>query len=151
MRRWLPLLLALGLAACASTPGHEAVSKARGPLDTNAAVEHSVDNRAVALLWDKAERARRDNQLDEAVAALERALRLAPDDAVIWSRLAELRLQQRDYAVAENLAAKSNALAGNQRLLQYRNWLIIEAARQRRGDEAGARQARERAEALHGS
>jgi len=152
MRRWLPLLLALGLAACASTPGPQSNGEeTKGPLNTHAAVEHRVDNHAVALLWDKAEKARRDNRLDDAVSALERALRLTPDDAVIWSRLAELRLRQRKYAVAENLAAKSNSLAGKQRLLRYRNWLIIEAARERRGDTAGAVEARERADALSGS
>lgn len=160
MPRWLPLLLSLGLAACAAVPeprdGIEAPA-APGAADAPAgesaagAVRHRVDNRAVALLWARAEQARREDRLDDAVAALERALQLEPEDAVLWSRLAELRLRQADYDGAEGLAAKSNALAGEQRLLRYRNWLIIAEARARRGDEPGAREARARADALRGS
>lgn len=153
MRRWLPLLLCLGLAACAPMPQPrgDAAAPAATPGEADAAVEHRVDNRAVALLWARAEQARREDRLDDAVTALERALRLEPEDAVLWSRLAELRLRQADHAGAESLAAKSNALAGEQRMLRYRNWLIITEARRRRGDEAGAREARARADALRGS
>lgn len=158
MPRWLPLLLSLGLAACAATPGprDDAAQPApRGAADagpeSGAAVRHRVDNRAVALLWARAEEARRADRVQDAVTALERALQLEPEDAVLWSRLAELQLRQADYAGAESLAAKSNALAGEQRLLRYRNWLIIAEARARRGDEAGADEARARADALRGS
>lgn len=151
MRIRLTLLLVLLLAGCATAPDRAPSTgdTAPGePLDTTGAVEHSVDNRAVAMLWDEAEQARREDRVDDAVTALERALRLAPEDPVLWSRLAELRLRQQDYAVAENLAAKSNALANERRLLRYRNWLLIEEARRRRGDEAGAEQARAEAERL---
>ncbi len=102
------------------------------------------------MLWDQAEEARRENRTGDAIEALERALRVAPEDPVLWSRLAEMRLRQEDFAVAENLAAKSNALAGDQRLLRYRNWLLIAEARKRRGDEEGAREASEKAEGLRG-
>lgn len=152
MRWWFCCLLALALTGCAVTAPEKKrdvqADEQRPPLDTDGVVEHEVDSQAVAMLWDKAEAALQDNRLDDAVAALERAIRLAPDDAVLWSRLAELRLRQRDYAVAENLAAKSNALAGDRRLLRYRNWLLIMEARRRRGDEVGARKAQERARAL---
>jgi len=153
MQRGLIAVLLLALAGCATAPetgGRSPGEQAReqGPLDTHAAVRHNVDNRAVALLWDKAEAARRENRVDDAVAALERALRLAPEDPVLWSRLAEMRLRKKDFAVAENLAAKSNALAGDQRLLRYRNWLIIAEARARRGDDTGADKARQEAERL---
>ena len=122
--------------------------EARGPLDTSGSVRHQVDNRAVAMLWDKAESARRAQRTEDAVAALEEAVKLAPEDPVLWSRLAEMRLRQQDFAVAENLAAKSNALAGERRLLRYRNWVLIAEARSRRGDKAGAEKARGRAERL---
>ena len=154
MKRLYWPLLSLLLAGCAATgPGPSEDASApqaggQGPLDTEGAVRHEVDNRAVAMLWDEAESARRENRTGDAVAALERALRLAPEDPVLWSRLAEMRLRQRDFAVAENLAAKSNALAGDRRLLRYRNWLLIAEARSRRGDEVGAREAREQASRL---
>lgn len=153
MRCLLSLLaLMLLLAGCAGTgPAREdeaAAAERDQPLDTGGAVRHEVDNRAVALLWDKAQAARGEGRLGDAVAALEQALQLAPEDPVLWSRLAEMRLRQKDFAVAENLAAKSNALAGDRRLLRYRNWLLIAEARRRRGDEAGAEKARAEAQRL---
>lgn len=154
MRRgwWLAAGLA-ALAGCATAPGPQddgspATMEREGPLEPGATVEHNVDNRAVAILWEKAEEARRQGQFEQAVTSLERAVRLAPEDPVLWSRLAEVRLRQKDFAVAENLAAKSNALAGGHRLLRYRNWLIIAEARRRRGDEPGAEKARAEAERL---
>lgn len=153
MRFLLSLIaLLLLLAGCAGTgpaeKEEEAADARDAPLDTEGSVRHEVDNRAVALLWDKAQAARTEGRLGDAVAALERALQLAPEDPVLWSRLAEIRLRQKDFAVAENLAAKSNALAGDRRLLRYRNWLLIAEARSRRGDEEGARKAREEAERI---
>lgn len=152
--RLLILWIVLLLAGCAGTgpsrDADEAAPADQGPLDTDKSVRHEVDNRAVAMLWDQAEKARRENRTGDAIEALERALRVAPEDPVLWSRLAEMRLRQQDFAVAENLAAKSNALAGDRRLLRYRNWLLIAEARKRRGDEAGAREAREKADGLRG-
>lgn len=150
--RWLLSLLALlllaGCAGVAREKRDEAPEPRQQPLDTEGSVRHEVDNRAVALLWDQAQAARTEGRLGDAATALERALQLAPEDPVLWSRLAEIRLRQTDFAVAENLAAKSNALAGGRRLLRYRNWLLIAEARARRGDGEGARKAREEAERI---
>ncbi len=168
---WAALLAVLALAGCAGTadspsqeqpaqeqPAQEQPSPGQQqPADqggeaaaprSEGVVQHQVDNRAVALLWDDAEQARRNGDVETAVSKLERAVRLAPEDPVLWSRLAELRLRQEEFAVAENLAAKSTALAGDGRLLRYRNWLIIAVARSQRGDEEGATQARNEAERL---
>jgi len=160
--RWALAVVLLLLAGCATAPSDgpdtdaEAEAEAETETETDAqravdpsdSVEHEVDNRAVALLWDRAEQAKRGGELKQAVRALERAVELAPEDAVLWSRLAEVRLRQRKFAVAENLAAKSNTLADDQRLLRYRNWVLIGEARKRRGDKEGAGKAREQAEAL---
>lgn len=152
----LVLAAVLALAGCAGTteapeaeqaPAAEETTERTAPRD-DGVVQHQVDNRAVALLWDDAEQARRSGDVDTAVTKLERAVRLAPEDPVLWSRLAELRLREEEFAVAENLAAKSSALAGEGRLLRYRNWLIIAVARAERGDEEGATQARDEAERL---
>ncbi len=102
---------------------------------------HSLDDPEVAAIWTNAEIARQEKQYTEASVYVESALRIIPEDPVLWSRLAELRMQLGENVLAENYAAKSNALALENRILKYRNWLIIQFARDQRGDVLGAREA----------
>ena len=106
-------------------------------------------NRAVAVLMRRAEDQRRAGELDDATVSIERALRIAPDDAVLWQRLAEVRADQQRHALVVQLAAKSNALADPaDRTLRRRNWLLIAQARRALGDSRGARDAEDRAASL---
>lgn len=98
---------------------------------------------AVIALLDNADRQTRSGELDTAAAGLERALRLEPRNPQIWQRLAEIRLQQGQLSQAENLAAKSTSLSGNNADLISRNWEIIADARRRQGNVAGSREAAE--------
>ncbi|MGH8528105.1 MAG: hypothetical protein ACREXY_28955, partial [Gammaproteobacteria bacterium] len=59
-----------------------------------------------------------------------------------------VRLQQRQFAQAASLAAKSNALAGSNRQLQISNWDTIAQAKEQLGDAAAAHAAKEKARAL---
>lgn len=107
-----------------------------------AVINHAVGNPAVMAIWERAEAARKAQDLEGAIAHLERAIRIDANDAVIWTRMAELRLLQGKYIPAENIAIKSNRLnADANRLLAYRNWLIIANAREQAGDAQGAQQA----------
>ena len=139
-------------AGCAALEPEEETEPAElvadEPFDPEGAIRHTVDDEVVAMLWEQAEQARRNEEPRSAVSALERALQVAPEDPVLWSRLAELQLEQGEHGVAENFAARSNSLAEEHRLLRYRNWLIIEAARDYRGDDEGAREARLEADRL---
>ena len=103
---------------------------------------------AVLALLERSEQYRRAGDVESASAALERALRIAPRDALLWHRLARLRLEQGLAAEAEQLALKSNALSGTDRVLQARNWALVARARWARDDSAGARAAERRAAAL---
>ena len=156
LRLLLLLMIAILLAACATAPEREPVvdepaieEPAEDPIDEDGAIRHTVDNEAVALLWEQAEEARANDEIRSAIGALERALRVAPEDPVLWSRLAELQLEQGEHGVAENFAARSNSLTDHG-LLLYRNWLIIGAAREYRGDDEGAREARAQANRARG-
>ncbi|MFO7641657.1 MAG: tetratricopeptide repeat protein [Candidatus Competibacteraceae bacterium] len=102
-------------------------------------------NQAVAALLDSADRHVKSNQLPEAGAALERALRIEPRNAGIWHDLAQIRLHQGEYQQAESLASKSSNLAGGNRALQARNWRLIAVARKATGNTAGAEEAEARA------
>lgn len=167
------MLIALLLSACASvppgkrapvvdagTPAEAGTSQAPAP-DTgepedSAGVEVIPLERsapegtssAVTSLLARAESASRDRDWSAAAASLERALRIEPRNPVLWNRLAGVRLQQGQYRQAEQLAAKSNSLAGDDRLLQARNWRLIARARRQLGDERGAAEAERRAEAF---
>lgn len=88
---------------------------------------------AVVALLDTATQQTRAGKLDNAAATLERALRLEPRNAELWTRLAEVRLKQGQLDQAASLAAKSNNLAGNNAGIITRNLKIIEQVRARKG------------------
>lgn len=66
-----------------------------------------------------------------AAAQLERALRIRPQDPLLWQKLAWLRLQNGDFDQAATLAARSDAVAGNNAELRAQNRRIIDLARAR--------------------
>ena len=105
-------------------------------------ISHEVTDENVARLWQESEIFRRNGDLANARGRLQQAIVITPEDAVLWSRAAEIELTREEHLRAENYAAKSNFLAavGN-RPLRYRNWLIIQRAREGRGDLLGAREA----------
>lgn len=102
-------------------------------------------NAAVVALLDQAQASLSAGQLEASDASLERALRIEPRNPVLWQELARVRLEQGQYRQAENLAAKSNALARNDQRLQAENWRIIGQARTKLGDLQKAHEAFERA------
>lgn len=141
---------ALLFAACSTTPVYESdeyefdpytAEPGDGDVQESDKIRHVIANPAVKDLWDRAETARATGDYDTAALLLERALRIAPNDAVMWSRLAEVHLSQGNSQQAENLAAKSNAMTVDNATLNYRNWLIIARARSLRGDDIGAQEA----------
>lgn len=117
-------------------------------LQDSSRIQHSIGNAAIVAIWDRAEEARLTGDVEGAIAQLERAIRIDPTDPVIWSRMAELRLEQGNFIAAENIATKSNQLnAGSNAVLAYRNWLIIAEARKANGDLTGAQEAKAQAAA----
>lgn len=108
------------------------------------------NNRAVASLLDSAHKQAREGRSDAAVSTLERALGIAPTNGLVWSRLAELHLQQGHYAQAVQMATKSNVLV-TQPALQAHNWRILALAKEATGDSNGARDAQRHAEQLEAS
>lgn len=151
---WLAVLVALLVAGCSSTPDQSTTDGYDygdyQPYDESVESQQSVQDNKIVLktgnpgvrdLWEKAETARQNGNLDSAEQSLERALRLEPESAIMWSRLAEIQLRKQNANQAENLAAKSNTLSVDTPLLNYRNWLIIAKARQMQGDDIGAQEA----------
>ena len=88
-----------------------------------------AETTAVAGLMESARADTAAGRLPNAAATLERALRIEPRNAQLWHDLAEVRLRQRDYVQAENLAARSNTLAGSDASLRAANQRLIDEAR----------------------
>ena len=99
-------------------------------------------------LVKKADTSLQQGDLTGAASHLERAVRVDPNHPLPWNRLAHVRFEQGSYPLAEELAQKSNALAGSDSALKRNNWELIAAARQAAGDLSGAHEARDRAAAL---
>jgi Flp pilus assembly protein TadD len=100
---------------------------------------------AVASLASRAEQQRRGGDSSGAAATLERALRIQPQEAYLWNRLARVRLEQGMSDSAAKLAARSNALTGDQPSLKTNNWEIIATSRRQKGDIEGAVEAERKA------
>lgn len=157
----LPALIA-GLAGCGSAPrsdrpavvedraGEVPRSEAQSRTQISAyrppaapSYVRPAPARAVKVLQARATDQQSAGDLAAATASLERALRIAPDDAALWHQLAAVRLDQQRFALVAELAAKSNSLADpSDRALRRANWTLIAEAREALGDPAGAREAR---------
>jgi tetratricopeptide (TPR) repeat protein len=95
-------------------------------------------NRAVLALLGQARVRQQQGSLPQAIAIMERALRIDPGNALVWHRMASIRLQQKRYRLAESLALKSNTYAGSNDSLRARNWRLVANARYALGNWAGA-------------
>ncbi len=115
----------------------------RGGLSPSSPQPRQGNNAVVALL-DKADQYGQSGNSDAAADTLERALRIEPRNARLWSKLAAVRLQQGQSEQAEQLALKSNALSRHNRQLQMDNWRIVAKARWARNDQTGAQSAEQK-------
>lgn len=125
-------------------PKVEPPSESEPPAPTRQPPKHTAPP-AVNALMEDAEAAAQGGQWDNAAATLERAIRIQPRNPILWSRLANTRLQQHQYQAAEDLAKKSNVFAAGDKELIQQNWRLIAQARREKGDSEGAKDAAEKA------
>lgn len=104
----------------------------------------AISGPAVLNLLAQARQALAAGRAEQAVASLEVALDIEPRNPFIWQQLAGAHLQQDLPDQAEQQAQRANSFARGNPYIEIENWRVIAAARQARGDQAGARQARER-------
>lgn len=153
------ILLALGLAACASAPPEVPVpdgaaapaSAEQRVADIRAAAGDGEDELAVQPLRDpqvedlRQLAVRLEAQRDYAGAAdaLDRALQVVDDDPALLQERAEVALLLGDFEIADRLARRAYALGAQVGPLCRRHWATLEQLRLRAGDAAGAASARE--------
>lgn len=122
-----------------------------GPRAVPSAPTSQSDHPAVAALLQEADGHVAAGEYLRATASLERALKIKPQSALLWHRLADVRLGQGELGQAVALAAKSNALAVDDRALQAKNWRLIAAVHEQRGESVAAARAQRRAVELESS
>ena len=108
----------------------------------------SSSSPAVVALLNDADKFAITGKNQEAVASIERAIRIEPKNPVLWHKLGKVRLQEGKWDQAIAMAKKSNVLAAGNRLLQSENWMIIAKASEGKGDTAGAMHAHDMAKQL---
>ncbi len=104
------------------------------PIDVQPAQRDNAPRRthpAALALLNEAMRQEKSGDYEMAAAKLERALRIEPRSALLWNRLANIRLQQGQRDLAANLAAKSNSYASNDTELIQMNQRIIAGSKSR--------------------
>lgn len=140
---FIAYLVSLWVIGCSSAPkiANEPIFDPNATESGKSTVKHSIGNPAIWSLWQQSKEAEELGDLTMAVTQIERAIRIEAEDAILWSRLAELNLKQGNANQAEELAKKSNSLSVDNNVLVYRNWLIIAKSRRLVGDDIGAQEA----------
>jgi Flp pilus assembly protein TadD len=80
-----------------------------------------------------------------AVGTLERALRIEPDNPLVWIELAKVHQAEGNHARADGLARKALALAGGDPNAQSAAWRVIAESLRARGRNQEAAEAERRA------
>ena len=84
-----------------------------------------------------------------AAASIERALRIEPDNPLLWIELAKVRQAEGNYVQAENMARKALAMSINAPRTQSTAWRLIADSYRARGKNVEAREAQTRSESLN--
>lgn len=105
----------------------------------------AASNSAALVLLAQSETLRSQGQLPQAIAVVERAIRLEPSRADLWVQLGQLRLDEGEHARAEQYARKGIALSSaKDDPVRRRGWLLLADVSEARGDIEGANQIRSR-------
>jgi len=103
---------------------------------------------ASKALVAQAEAQRKKGDLPGATQSLERALRIEPNNPLLWIEMGRLRMDQRNFTQAENLGRKALAMSVGDDRTQSQAWQLISDSLRARGKNAQAQEAAERAKAL---
>lgn len=81
-----------------------------------------------------------------AAASIERALRIEPDNPLLWIELGKIRQSEGNYQQAENMGRKAASMAVNAPRTQASAWSLIAESLRARGKNAQAQEAEMRAQ-----
>ena len=122
LKKLILIILFLNLFACAEQPKKSTVlvpiEERNAPVTNKKPAGKAIDSQketVIASLINDAKQYSKKGKTEQAVATIERALRIEPKNALLWHQLAAARMQQQQWQQAIVMARKSNALAGANR------------------------------------
>ena len=136
LRFIISVTIAVMLVSC-TTPGPQEMDEDRPGFYKYDAwrLKSSVDFEAINVLVDDADKLIENNAYNSAADKLERVLRIKPDYAPAWSRLAWIALQEDSPKRSVQMAKRSNSFVRSNTELQLLNWSFIRTASQQMNDE----------------
>ena len=84
-----------------------------------------------------------------AASLVERALRIEPDNPLLWIELGKVRFAEGNYVQAENMARKALSMSVNAPRAQSSAWGLIAESYRARGKNIEAQEAQSRADSLN--
>lgn len=103
---------------------------------------------ASRALVTQAQAQRKKGDLPGASVSLDRALRIEPNNPLLWIEMGRLRMDQRNYPQAENMGRKGLSMAVGDDSTQALAWQLIGEALRAQGKNPQAQAAFDRAKAL---
>ena len=103
---------------------------------------------ASKALVSQAQAQRKKGDLPGATVSLDRALRIEPNNPLLWIEMGRLRMDQRNYPQAENMGRKALAMSVGDDRTQSMAWQLISDSLRARGKNIQAQEATEKAKAL---
>jgi tetratricopeptide (TPR) repeat protein len=103
---------------------------------------------ASRALVSQAQAQRKKGDLPGAAGSLDRALRIEPNNPLLWIEMGRLRMDQRNYAQAESMGRKALSMAVGDNRTQAAAWQLIADSLRARGKNPQAQEALEKAQEL---
>lgn len=103
---------------------------------------------ASKALVSQAQAQRAKGDLPGATVSLERALRIEPNNPLLWIEMGRLRMDQRNYPQAENMGRKALSMSVGDDRSQALAWQLISDSYRARGKNIQAQEAADKAKAL---
>jgi hypothetical protein len=103
---------------------------------------------ASKALVSQAQAQRKKGDLPGAAGSLDRALRIEPNNPLLWIEMGRLRMDQRNYAQAESMGRKALSMAVGDNRTQAAAWQLIADSLRARGKNPQAQEALEKAQEL---
>jgi tetratricopeptide (TPR) repeat protein len=103
---------------------------------------------ASRALVNQAQAQRLKGDLPGATVSLERALRIEPNNPLLWIEMGKLRMDQRNYPQAENMGRKALSMSVGDDRTQAAAWQLVGESLKARGKNPEAQTAFDKAKAL---